>query len=127
MRLHHAAVVCRSRDNAERFYGEILGLEHMKTGTLEPTLAEQIFDNACECQFVLFGNEQFAVEIFIPNTDEQKALSFEHLCLEVTNRVQFAEKCDTQGLDVKRITRGDTQLIFVRDFDGNLFEIKESA
>ena len=123
--MHHAAVVCRSRDNADRFYGGILGLQHIKTATLDPTLAEQIFGIARECQYMLCGNEQLTVEIFITDTDDKKSLSFEHLCLEVTNRDQFAETCETQGLEVKRIPRGDTQLIFVRDYDGNLFEIKE--
>jgi catechol 2,3-dioxygenase-like lactoylglutathione lyase family enzyme len=125
MKLHHAAVVCRSSDNADRFYGSILGLQLIKTATLEPMMAEQIFGIAHECQFMLFGNEQLTVEIFITDTDDKKSPSFEHLCLEVTNRDQFAETCETQGLEVKRIPRGDTQLIFVKDYDGNLFEIKE--
>ncbi|MBN2515763.1 MAG: VOC family protein [Deltaproteobacteria bacterium] len=125
MRLHHAAVVCRSREHADRFYGGILGLQHIKTATLEPRLAEQIFGIAQECQFMLFGSEQLTVEIFIADIDSQASPLFEHLCLEVTNRDQFAEQCETQGLEVKRIPRGDTQLIFVKDYDGNLFEIKE--
>jgi len=125
MKLHHAAVVCRSRENADRFYGGILGLQHMKTGTLDPTLAEKIFGTARECQFMLFGNEQFAVEIFIADIAPQASPLFEHLCLEVTNRDQFAETCETQGLEVNRIPRGDSQLIFIKDYDGNLFEIKE--
>lgn len=125
MRLHHAAVVCRSRDNADRFYGGILGLQQIKTASLDPKLAEQIFGIARECQFMLYGSEQLTVEIFITDMDDQKSPSFEHLCIEVANRDQFAETCETQGLEVRRIPRGDTQLIFVKDYDGNFFEIKE--
>lgn len=125
MNLHHAAIVCRSRDNADRFYGGILGLQHIKTATLDPMMAEQIFGIARECQFMLFSNEQLTVEIFITDTGDKKSPSFEHLCLEVKNSDQFAEKCETQDLEVRRIPRGDTELIFVKDYDGNLFEIKE--
>lgn len=125
MKLHHAAVVCRSRENADRFYGGILELQRLKTSTLESKLAEQIFGIARECQFMLFGSEQLTIEIFIADIDPQASPLFEHLCLEVPDRDQFAEKCETQGLEVKRIPRGDTQLIFVKDYDGNLFEIKE--
>jgi catechol 2,3-dioxygenase-like lactoylglutathione lyase family enzyme len=125
MKLHHTAVVCSSRDNADRFYGGILGLRQIKAATLDPTLAEKIFGIARECQFMLYGSEQYTVEIFITDMDDQKSPSFEHQCLEVTNRDQFAKTCETQGLEVRRIPRGDTYLLFVKDYDGNLFEIKE--
>ena len=44
----------------------------------------------------------------------------------VIANVKFAKKCEEAGLAVKRIPRGDYMIVFIEDYDGNLFEIKES-
>jgi catechol 2,3-dioxygenase-like lactoylglutathione lyase family enzyme len=76
MRMHHAAVVCSSETNADRFY-------------------------------------------------QEKGPSFEHLCLEVEKREDFLAQCQSSGVEVKRIPKGDSLLAFIEDYDGNLFEVKE--
>ena len=126
MRLHHVALVGRSLENADQFYEEIVGLKKIKTVALNKGLAKQLFDTALECQIVLYGNENFSVEVFITATTPRKISPFVHLCLEVDNRKQFLENCQSAGIMVNRVPRGDSSLIFVEDFDGNLFEVKES-
>jgi len=125
MKLHHVAVVCSSLENADRFYGEILGLQQIKTSVLNRELAEKIFDTDLECQFVLYENENFTIEVFIIPAAQQKITPVAHLCLEVDNKEEFAKNCQANGLEAKQIPRGDSLLIFVKDYDGNLFEIKE--
>ncbi|OPX38579.1 MAG: hypothetical protein B1H13_11080 [Desulfobacteraceae bacterium 4484_190.3] len=111
MKLHHVAVVCSSLKNADRFYGEILGLQQI--------------DADLECQFILYENENFTIEVFIIPAAQQKITPIAHLCLEVDNKEKFAKNCQANGLVVKKIPRGNSLLIFVKDYDGNLFEIKE--
>jgi len=125
MKLHHVAVVCSSLKNADRFYGEILGLQQIKTSVLNRELAEKIFDADLECQFILYENENFTIEVFIIPAAQQKITPIAHLCLEVDNKEKFAKNCQANGLVVKKIPRGNSLLIFVKDYDGNLFEIKE--
>ena len=45
--------------------------------------------------------------------------------IEVENRDEFVKKCQSNGISVKRIPKGDSLLTFVEDYDGNLFEVKE--
>ena len=45
-------------------------------------------------------------------------------CLEVADLESFLEKCRSLKVDVARIPKGDKILTFIRDFDGNLFELK---
>ena len=125
MRLHHVAVTCSSQENADRFYEGLLPLQKIKTTTLSEGLAGQIFDTAQKCQVILYANETFAVEVFVPASLPGKRAPFVHLCLEVENREEFVERCQDMALPVKRIEKGDSLLTFVEDFDGNLFEIKE--
>jgi hypothetical protein len=45
----------------------------------------------------------------------------------VENREEFGRKCRDMALTVNRIKKGDSLLMFVADYDGNLFEVKERA
>ena len=126
MKLHHVAVICSSQENADRFYQVILGLQKIKTSPLSEDLAGQIFDIAQKCQIILYASETFAVEVFVPASFPEKRAPFVHLCLEVEDREQFVGRCQEMALPVKRIEKGDSFLTFVQDYDGNLFEIKET-
>jgi catechol 2,3-dioxygenase-like lactoylglutathione lyase family enzyme len=109
MRLHHVAVVCSSLENADRFYGSILGLNKMKASLLSEDFAEALFHIAQKCIVVAYGNENMLVEVFVPESPAENRAPFVHLCF------------------VSRIKKGDSLLIFVADYDGNLFEVKERA
>ena len=126
MRLHHVAVVCRSEELADRFYRGILGLRRMKASELHSALGERIFGIARDCRFALYGNEMFSVEVFVHGQAYEKAASYAHICLEVEDREGLLSKCRSEGLTVKEIPRGDQILTFIADFDGNLFEIKQT-
>ena len=127
MKLHHAAVVCSSEKNADQFYEEILKLEKIKKYILSSELAEQIFGTPYECQIIYYANGNLAVEVFIPTSSVEKVPHFVHLCLEVGKREQFLGDCQALGITVKRVQKGESLLSFIKDFDGNLFEIKETS
>lgn len=125
MNLHHFAVVCSSIENADTFYKDILGLEKRKDTTITPDLSEQIFGITNECRLLLYSNTDFAVEVFLTQGDRDRKPSFEHVCLLVEDKKSFTEKCQAGGCEINLVPRGDYFLTFIRDFDGNLFEIKE--
>lgn len=125
MNIHHFAVVCGSIENADKFYGDILGLEKIKDTAISQDLSEKIFDIACESRLLLYSNPHFAVEVFVIAGGRKQNPSFEHFCLAVEDKQGFIEKCQAGGCDVNIIPKDDYFLTFIRDFDGNLFEIKE--
>ena len=127
MKLHHVGVVCRSQENADRFYRKILGLAKIKASLLSEDLAEAIFHVSQRCTVINYGNENMLVEVFAPETPAENRAPFVHLCLEVENREEFVRRCRDMALTVNRIKKGDSLLVFVADYDGNLFEIKERA
>jgi catechol 2,3-dioxygenase-like lactoylglutathione lyase family enzyme len=120
------AMVCSSIERADRFYEGILGLKKIKSGTLDRVFGEQLFDISQECEMILYGNEDFRIEVFVTVSGPKMKAPYVHLCLEVKDRKSFAKKCEEAGLTVKRIPRGDYLIVFIEDYDGNLFEIKES-
>lgn len=125
MRLHHVGLVSSSQERADRFYEGILGLEKIKALELTEDFTEQIFHIPQRCLMIFYGNDGFAVEVFVPEEFPAREAPFEHICLEINDREAFLKKCQDNGLEVRRIPKGDTSLTFVADYDGNLFEVKE--
>ena len=125
MILLHIAIVCTSKENADRFYIGILGLKQTKISKLDKDLSKQLFNIAKECQIILYGNENFTIEAFVTGSSTLETTSFTHLCLEVEERDVFLRSCQTAGLEVNQVSKGDSLVTFVQDYDGNLFEIKE--
>jgi len=126
MKLHHVATICSSVERADRFYEGVLGLKKIKSGILDRGFAEQLFNISEECEMILYGNEDFRIEVFVTVSDPKMKVPYLHLCLEVKDRKSFAKRCEEAGLTVKRIPKGNFLIIFIEDYDGNLFEIKES-
>ena len=124
MRLHHAALVSSSEANADKFYGGTLKLGKIKTSLLKSDLALKIFKIDVECPMILYGNEDFAIEVFVTDRIPIEKLPLRHLCLSVGDREKFLERCRSDGIEINLVSRGDSQICFVQDFDGNLFEIK---
>ena len=125
MKLHHVAVVGSSREKAERFYGELLGLEKRKESSLDAVLMKELFGQAAPCELLLYGGPHLAIEVFLP-TPPVKAPALAHLCLVLEEREPFLQRCQEAGLPLRRFAKGDSVIVFVEDFDGNLFEIKEA-
>jgi len=125
MRLNHVALVCSSEQRANDFYESVLGLRKIKSFVLDKDLAHRIFGIEREPRVVVYGNDRFTAEVFIDDRLTERSTSFEHLCLEVKDREEFVKKCEAMHVEVNRVPKGGGLLTFVKDYDGNLFEIKE--
>jgi catechol 2,3-dioxygenase-like lactoylglutathione lyase family enzyme len=125
VKLNHTSVVCCSEERAERFYGEILGLERVKDFVIDKDLTRAIFDREGECRIIGYGSEAFTIEVFIPSPMPEAARRpFVHICLEADDPEGLLATCEKEGLEVRRVPRGAKEVCFVKDPDGNLFEIK---
>jgi len=127
MRLVHAALVSRSLINAERFFEQILGLKKIKEATLPQDLTQKVFNRPLECLALIYSGSGFAIEVLVSNAVKPLADPLAHLCLEVVDRKDFLERCRAAGLPVNSVPKGDSLLVFIEDFDGNLYEIKEQT
>lgn len=127
MNLNHIALTCTSEANADRFYMGILGLKKIKSFCLLKDLTKQIFGLNEEPVVLIYGNDDFSVELFLVDKDEIIHPVFNHTCLEVKDREQIIKKCIARGIEVIKIPKGDSFFLFIRDHEGNLFEIREKS
>ena len=127
MLLKHAGLTCSTEDNADKFYRELLGLNKSEPKTLSADLSKAIFNHDAELQIINYMDDNIHFEIFIANLSSTSQRPIEHLCLAVDDLAGFIEKCRRMQVEVALIPKGDKTLTFIKDFDGNLFEIKRSA
>jgi len=123
----HTALVCHSEDHADRFYQDLLGLEKAEPWPLPTPLARAIFGVDAELTIINYTGAGMHFEIFIDPGHRADTGGIEHTCLEVASSRDFLETAQSLGVRVKRVPKGDRTLIFVQDFDGNLFEVKSRA
>ena len=124
MRLQHIALVCSSESECDRFYQDVLGLEKMESKKLSSELSEQIFNIKRECNILNYGNHEIQFEIFIAGEGCSHDKAMEHICLGVHDRDLFIQKCEKMNVEVLQIPKGESILLFIKDYGGNLFEIK---
>ena len=127
MLLRHAGLTCSTEDNADKFYRDLLGLNKSEPKTLPSDLSKAIFNLDAELKMINYMNEHSHFEIFITPQSHTSQWQINHLCLEVADLAGFIAKCHSFEVEVALIPKGDKTLTFIKDFDGNFFEIHHSA
>lgn len=115
-----------SRDHAIQFYVNLLNAYLVKEFQISRDLVQRIFAIETEREdlsVMVFEIENQQFEVFI--TSEKRDNCFDHICISVENVKAFIHLCQKMDLEVSFVPKGEKELIFVKDFVGNLFEIKE--
>ena len=123
--LLHAAVTCDTLEHADLFFTTILGLKLQKTFIVDTELSTHIFDISAGCDVRVYANANMTIEVFI-QPGKKNYDSYNHLCVGVDNIDDFIQRCKHQNLVPYIVFKGEKPLFFVRDFVGNLYEIKEN-
>ena len=124
MQLKHVALVSSSEERSDRFYMNLLGLEKKSSKTIPSMLSKQIFNLDCELKIINYANDNIHFEIFIDNQKGSKINRIDHVCIQVDDLESFLEECRAMALEILQIPKGDAFITFIKDDDGNLFEIK---
>lgn len=125
MFLNHIALLCSSEENSDRFYQGVLGLKKMQSKVVAADLSEKIFKLKRSYPLVNYANDHLKFEIFISEQKDIEDRRISHVCLDIGNMDIFLAKCREMNVEINRITKGESLYIFIKDYDGNLFEIKE--
>ncbi len=120
--LNHVALQYSDRKKAEIFFTDILGIPKTRSFTLSDQLSEKIFGIEKTIDIDIFDNGNVRFEIFI--TDQKNKSYFSHTCIEIDNKEEFINSCKKNGLKPYIILKGEKELLFVRDFSDNLYEVK---
>jgi len=124
--LKHVALTIDSKKHAVQFYEQVLDGKLIREFEIDPDLVTQIFSITVSDKIpvMLFEIDLVQFEIFIVG-DQTVADRFDHMCISVNDMNEFKKQCLTYGLSVSVIPKGQKELVFIKDFVGNLFEIKQ--
>ncbi|MBN1800255.1 MAG: hypothetical protein JW891_02045 [Candidatus Lokiarchaeota archaeon] len=127
LKLEHAAIASNTERESDLFFVELLGCKKARTFTVSKDLMEKFFQVACESEVIRYEKDKVNFEVFLTNDDAKTRDIFTHICLMIENRDEFFEKANQMGFNTVKVPRegSDSYYLFVRDFRGNLYEIKE--
>ncbi len=123
----HSGLGSVSIENTDLFYGRLLGLERTEPKTLPRETAEALFGVETGLTMVYYQDETSQFELFVhPDLKSFNGArgKVSHDCIQVEDKDDFVEECEKSGCEVLHVPKSDKALTFVRDLDGNLFEVK---
>ena len=127
MELLHIALVSSSEAHSDMFYKDLLGCEKKPPRQVPASLMQQLF-NLDEAATIInyVGKDGPVFEVFVMSVKEHAPVS--HACLTVKDRDVFLTTCEKMNVPVRRFVKEDGgSIVFIVDFDLNLFEIKEKT
>jgi len=123
MNLQHIALNIVGIEEIKNFFIDILGMKAVKNFVLKKDLAQNIFKiNQDTAVYVLQKNDLF-FELFLSN--EHSRQGYNHICIGIKKREELINKSEAANYECIRIKRDYSDLIFINDKNGNIFEIKE--
>jgi methylmalonyl-CoA/ethylmalonyl-CoA epimerase len=124
MVLSHIGIVNISEEEAVRFYAGFLGFEKTREFLVSAELSEQIFSVSREIKVLVFEKEGAKLEAFICPECRLPSPDFSHFGLLVDDLKAIREKARGWAVDFIEGRSGEKVVHFLKDFSGNLIEIK---
>jgi hypothetical protein len=121
--LNHVALQFFNKGEAEIFFNKILGISKVKSFIISEGLSGDIFGINRGAEVDVYDNGKIRFEVFFGQNLRQSR--YEHICLEVEDKKEFSDRCKRYGLEPLIVKKEGKDLLFVRDFSNNLYEIKE--
>lgn len=126
MELNHLGITNKSAEQAIQFYQDFLGLEKTREILLPLELSEQLFSLSQEIKVLVFEKPGIKIEVFI--SDFQHAdPNLTHFGLMLDNFSEVTEKAQRSHVDLIIGKHKEKTVYFLKDFSGNLIEIKQKS
>ena len=123
MKLEHIGITINEKSEIQDFYVNILGMKVIREFVLVKKLALQLFNIEKDVPVFLLEKNNVTLELFIINN--KVAPIFNHFCFSVENRDEIYNKSVVSRYKNYRKKREFSDLIFIYDKAGNIFELKD--
>jgi catechol 2,3-dioxygenase-like lactoylglutathione lyase family enzyme len=121
--LNHVALQCLDKEKAEIFFTKVLEIPRTKNFTVSENLSKNIFGINSSVEINVYDNGKTRFEVFI--SQNRRKPGYEHTCIEVENKKEFMARCKKYSIEPLIVKKEGKDLLFVRDFSDNLFEVKQ--
>lgn len=126
LRIEHIAVSSNTEEDSNKFFTKLLDMKKERDFVVSNELMEQFFGVRKDQRVFRYGNDEVSVEVFITDDNSKILDKFTHICLVIEDREKLIEKAKQLNFKVIKIPRknSDGFYLFLRDYFGNLYEIK---
>jgi len=130
MKLDHVGWVTNDPEKFEAFWVDVLGFEKVWESYLPPELARTLFGIGCGARCLRYRRGDLTIEVHAfdePVVERHTAFDrfgLNHIALHVEDRHEFLKQHDFDTYVYHNPKGWDN--IFVRDFEGNWIELKET-
>ena len=123
--IDHVCIEVSSEERSQEIFEEILGLDRAYSFLIDEGFMTRMFglENACEA--VVYQAGKTKIEVFIRPKMGGSDSRTSHLCITVPDREKVLKACREKGVAILLHPRDGRPLYYIRDHDGNLYEIKE--
>ena len=125
MDLMHVGLTSSSEERADGFYVGLLGLKKAEPKILAAEICRALFGIDRELTIINYTGEAAHFEVFVCPAAPTPGRPIDHACIAVENLPEFLRRCETSQVEIIRVPKGESLVTFIKDADGNLFEIKE--
>ncbi|MDY6915161.1 MAG: VOC family protein [Candidatus Cloacimonadota bacterium] len=121
--LQHIGLNISDKSEIENFYKKLLGFQVVREFQIDSQLSQKIFGLEKDASVFLMQKDDLKLELFVNGANKQP--HFGHICLEIPSREKICLSAQQKGYLVIRKQRPHSDLVFLQDGYGNLFELKE--
>ncbi len=127
LKVEHVAIASNSEKESDLFFVDLLDCKKTRTFTVSKDLMENFFQIQEPKDVIRYEKDNVNFEVFITKDNSKTHDIFTHICLMVKNRNELLEKAKKMGFRTVQVPREESDIyyLFLRDFHGNLYEIKE--
>lgn len=123
--LHHVCLPVSDLNRSELFYEKILKLKKCWTFTLAKEHAKQLYNIDDDCCFSTFDCSPGKLELCHAPSVDVKPVPGQHFALSLSDRRLFLEHLKKDAIPLFDISREGRHIVFIKDPDGHLIELKE--
>jgi hypothetical protein len=123
--LLHCAVVTSSEENADMVFRRLFGMSVVKEFMVGEELGRALFGFGGEAKVIVYSAGGATIEAFVSPERSGARDRYDHICLAARNRRELLERATRMGMEVTSFARENGDVFFIRDTDGNFYEIKE--
>ena len=120
----HTALQIKNESEITAFYENILGFERQYDFILDDCLTEKIFGRKRQVKVFNIRREFVVLELFIDPHKEYSA-AYTHICFGVSDKNEIIQKAFKADFEVVEVQRIKGSVYFIKDYSGNIFEIKD--
>jgi len=125
MILNHVGIINGNAEQAVLFYRDFLKFEKTREFILSPELSGQLFDISREISVLVFERDGIKLEVFICPECRLPTPDLSHIGLHLDDLAAILDEAQKTGVQNIIGKTGEKTVHFIRDFYGNLIEIKQ--